>query len=149
VQNVGSLQSWWPLSRRFVFYQALKEAATWPLKNDSLTNRGNLFQFGGANTLRGYRENDFLTNMYVYANLELQYLLTERNRFLVFVDPGLVNKSRSLGGAYGKVYWRQVAGYGLGIDLGSKEWIFGISYALNPDRGFSEGLLHVNVVNNF
>jgi outer membrane protein assembly factor BamA len=149
VQNLNSVRNWWPMTRRIVFYNRLAGAAVWPLKNDTLTNRGDRFQFGGTNTLRGYRENDFLTNMYVYANLELQYLLSDRNRAFVFADPGLVNRSFKTGGNYGKIYWRRVVGYGLGADLGSREWVFGISYALSPERSFAEGLLHVRVVNSF
>ncbi|MFC1584103.1 POTRA domain-containing protein [Fibrobacterota bacterium] len=142
VQNRNIIKYWLPISKRSVLHHKLAGAGVWPLEK-SLGNRGNLFQVGGAQTIRGYRENEFLTNLYLYANVELQYLLSDRNRIYLLVDPGLINKNQ------GDVYWNRVLGYGVGADLGSRDWIFGISYALSTERKFEEGLVHVKVVNNF
>jgi len=142
VQNLTESHFWIPISKRFILKTKAASAFSWPLKA-SLNNRGNLFQVGGAGTIRGYREKEFLTNAYVYSNIELQYLLSTKNRVMILTDPGLVNK-RS-----GDIYWNRVLGYGFGMDLGSKDWVFAIRYALSRERSFANGLLHVKIENRF
>jgi outer membrane protein assembly factor BamA len=142
LQNKSSAGYWLPLGDRFIVRSRVGIASAWPLEK-SLANRGNLFQVGGANSLRGFRENEFLTNLYIYANLELQFLLSPGNRIFLLADPGLINRNS------GDIYWQRVLGYGLGANLGTGDWIFGISYALNTRRSLEDGLVHVRVVNSF
>lgn len=142
LQNLTESHSWIPLGKRIILKIKAAMAISLPLET-SLNNRGNLFQVGGANTLRGYREKEFLTNAYVYSNLELQYLLSKENRILILVDPGWVNKS------VGEFDWNKVLGYGVGMDLGSADWVFAIRYALNPERSFGGGLIQVKIENRF
>jgi len=125
-----------------LFHYKWASSIVYPFER-SLENRGNLFSVGGANSIRGYRENEFLTNLFVYQNIELLYLISPKNRLMAFIDPALINKNE------GDIYWRKIMGYGVGLELGSKDWIFGLSYALNPYRSFGEGLLHFKVVNRF
>jgi len=142
MQNLSESHFWFPLGKRFILKTKTAAAVSLPLKT-SLENRGNLFQLGGTNSIRGYREKEFLTDAYVYNNIELHYLLSVRNRILLLADPGLVNKP------VGDFYWNQVFGYGFGFDLGSREWVFAIRYALSRQRSFSNGLLHVKIENRF
>jgi hemolysin activation/secretion protein len=116
-------------------------SGNWPLEGRS--NRGELYSLGGANSIRGFREREFLTNLFLYGNFELQFLLAPRSRASVFAVPGLINR---LGG---DVDWRRVLGYGLGMESGAKDWTCGISYALNPDRDLGDGFVHLRVTNNF
>ena len=37
-----------------------------------------LYRLGGTNTLRGYRENQFLGSRIFWSNLEYRFLLTQR-----------------------------------------------------------------------
>lgn len=131
----------WANRGRWVAHVSLQGGGVWPL--DARTDRGDLFPLGGANTLRGYREKEFLTNLYLYGNLEMQFLLAPWSRASVFAVPGLVNRPG------GGIHWRRVAGYGLGLEAGGKEWTFGVSYALNPDRSPGDGYIHLRVANNF
>jgi len=142
MQNLAQIQVWLPLSGRIILKSGLAAAVSFPLK-ESLYNRGDLFYLGGVNTLRGYREREFLTNSYVYGNFELQYLLSSYNRAMLLLDPGLINKP------VGEFYWNRVLGYGLGLDMGSKNWVFSIRYALNPERSFGNGLVQVKIENRF
>jgi hemolysin activation/secretion protein len=124
-----------------VAYALLSGSGNWPLEGRS--NRGELYSLGGANTVRGFREREFLTNLFAYGNFELQFLLAPKSRASVFVVPAFINR---LGG---DIDWQRVVGYGLGIESGAKDWTFGISYALNPDRAVGDGFVHLRVTNNF
>jgi outer membrane protein assembly factor BamA len=132
----------WANAGRWVFHSLLVGACDWPLERRP--DRGDLFELGGANTLRGYREREFLTDAYVYANLEIQFLLAPGSRAGVFAVPGLIDRPGT-----GEIRWRRVLGYGAGLESGSKDWTFGISYALNPGRAVGDGFVHLRVTNNF
>jgi outer membrane protein assembly factor BamA len=132
----------WANAGRWVFHGLLVGAADWPLERRP--DRGDLFELGGANTLRGFREREFLTDAYAYANLEIQFLLAPGSRAAVFAVPGLIDRI-----GLGEIWWRRVLGYGAGLESGTKDWTFGISYALNPDRAVGDGFVHLRVTNNF
>jgi outer membrane protein assembly factor BamA len=136
----------WANRGRWVAYGLLAGSGNWPLERRD--NRGDLFPLGGSNTIRGFREREFLTNLFGYANLELQYLLAPGSRASVFAVPAFINRLDGSGGA-GDIYWRRVIGYGVGLESGGKDWTFGVSYALNPDRSFGNGFIHLRVINNF
>ncbi|MDB5107052.1 MAG: outer membrane protein [Fibrobacteres bacterium] len=140
VQSINQLALWHNLGR-WVGHALFSGSGNWPLEGRA--NRGELYALGGANTVRGFREREFLTNLFLYGNFELQFLLAPRSRASVFVVPAFINR---LGG---DVYWRRVVGYGLGLESGAKDWTFGISYALNPDRDLGDGFVHLRVTNNF
>ncbi|MEO6098572.1 MAG: POTRA domain-containing protein [Fibrobacteria bacterium] len=140
VQSINELAVWRNLGR-WVGHALISGSGNWPLEGRN--NRGELYSLGGANTIRGFREREFLTNLFLYGNFELQFLLAPRSRASVFAVPGLINR---LGG---DVDWNRVLGYGLGMESGAKDWTFGISYALNPDRGLGDGFVHLRVTNNF
>jgi outer membrane protein assembly factor BamA len=140
VQSINELALWKNLGR-WVGHVLVSGSGNWPLEGRS--NRGELYALGGANTIRGFREREFLTDLFVYGNFELQFLLAPKSRASLFAVPGLINH---LGG---EVHWQRVIGYGAGLESGAKDWTFGISYALNPDRNVGDGFVHLRVTNNF
>lgn len=141
VQSLNEAALWRNVGR-WVGHVLIAGSGNWPL--DGRANRGELFPLGGANTVRGFREREFLTNLFVYGNFELQFLLAPRSRAAVFAVPAFINR---LGG--NDIHWRRVVGYGLGLESGAKDWTFGISYALNPDRALGDGFVHLSATNNF
>jgi outer membrane protein assembly factor BamA len=140
VQSLNELALWGNIGR-WVAHAAFSGSGNWPLEGRS--NRGELYELGGANTIRGFREKEFLTNLFLYGNFEAQFLLAPKSRATVFVTPAFINR---LGG---DIYWRKVVGYGLGMESGARDWTFGVSYALNPDRAIGNGFVHLSVTNNF
>ncbi len=138
----GELAWWREFGSRFLGHTRVSGGGNWPLR--ARENRGDRHRLGGANTLRGYPENAFSTNLYLYGNLEVQYRINAATGVALFAVPGLINRPEVEG-----VYWRRVMGYGIGLDLGGKEWNFGISYALNPQRAPGDGYLHLRVLNSF
>ncbi len=141
-KSSGTLAVWQNLGGRFMGHGRFVGGANWPLR--ARENRGDRHLLGGANTVRGYPENAFSTNLYFYGNLEAQYWMGAATAVTLFAVPGLINRPGHEG-----VYWQKVLGYGLGMDLGGKEWNFGISYALNPQRSPGNGYLHLRVLNSF
>ncbi len=140
VQAVVAGEVWRPLGARAGMRLGLRAATNWPL--DRL-NRGEIHYVGGTRSLRGYREREFQTNAYALGDAELYLWAGRRGRLFAFASPGLVNQ---LTGAYDP---RGVLGYGSGIELSQGDWSMLLSYALNPDRTFGDGLLHIAVENRF
>ncbi len=107
-----------------------------------------LYRLGGANTLRGYRESQFLGNRVFWSNLEYRFLLTKRSFFYPFLDTGYYLRNAD--------EQRNILelsefkfGYGLGINIETALGILGVSYALGEGDGFSEGKIHFGLVNEF
>jgi hypothetical protein len=140
VQSISEL-SLWRNAGRWVALAQVSGSGNWPLRRDP--NRGELHALGGSNTLRGFREREFLTDLFVFGNFEAQFLVAPGSRASLFVAPALINR---LGGS---VDWRRKVGYGAGLESGARDWTFGISYALNPERALGDGFVHLRVVNNF
>jgi outer membrane protein insertion porin family len=150
-RNKGSLSMWYPLWKsanrnvQWIVYQSLNGGGTFPFSK-SIQNRGNLFQLGGATTIRGYRENLFLTSMYGYHNLEIRFIPAPKNEFFVFWDGAWIQPLETYF-TYRSNNWKQ--GYGIGMRLGTGNWVTAITYALSPEKDFGEALLHMSVENYF
>jgi outer membrane protein assembly factor BamA len=130
-----------PLTSRFLLHGKGDVGGIWP--RHPLALRGDRFDLGGARTLRGYREREFSTDLYGYAQLEGQWLLAGQSRVLAFLSPGLVDKQTP------SLWWTPVFGYGVGLEMGSKAWAVGLLYALNPKRNWGQGFIHITVDNRF
>ncbi|MDX1701763.1 MAG: BamA/TamA family outer membrane protein, partial [Melioribacteraceae bacterium] len=74
------------------------------------------FQFGGTNTLRGYREKQFLGNRIIWSNLEYRFLLSQTSYVFTFFDTGyyLISKNEDIN-IEGQSDYK--SGYGVGISL--------------------------------
>lgn len=108
-----------------------------------------LFRFGGANSLRGYLEEQFRANTYVWGDVELRYLLDRNSYFFVFGASGVYERPDVLG-FQDHVFESDVlysGGFGLSyrVTLGTLRF----SYALSPDDSFSNGKVHFGISNSF
>lgn len=107
-----------------------------------------LYRFGGTNTLRGYRENQFLANRLLWSNLEYRLLLSRRTYGFLFLDSGYYLRSeepeRNLPRSSAVK-----TGYGLGINLETGFGVLSVSYALASGDTFSQGKIHLGLVNEF
>ncbi len=106
------------------------------------------FQFGGTNTLRGYRENQFLGNRIIWSNLEYRFLLSQSSYLFAFFDSGyyLINGNESDNISRQSDY---LNGYGLGISLDTALGIMRVSYAFAEGTSISDGLIHFGLLNDF
>ncbi len=102
-----------------------------------------MFWFGGATTVRGYRENQFYADRVGWINSEYRILLGPQSRFFIFSD--FAYYSRKLP-QYKKEY---LAGYGLGIRFPGPLGILQVDYGLAKGLVFREGKIHFRLINEF
>jgi len=109
---------------------------------------GDLYRFGGATTMRGYRENQFLGSRVGWTNAEYRFLLARRSYFLVFFDTGYYflpgDDAKGISSIENLKY-----GYGIGIRLESSLGNIGVSFALGEGDSFSQGKIHIGLINDF
>jgi outer membrane protein insertion porin family len=107
-----------------------------------------LFRLGGTNTLRGYREDQFLGSRVFWSNLEYRLLLARRTYAYLFFDTGyyLVKANSAV-----KLSDQEDLniGYGLGLSVETSLGIIGVSFALAKGDSFTDGKIHFGLVSEF
>jgi outer membrane protein insertion porin family len=107
-----------------------------------------MLRFGGARSLRGYREAQFLGSRIAWTNLEYRFLLTRRSFLAGFLDTGYyfrpADELRATAQTDDFKY-----GYGLGIQVETGIGIIGVSFALGEGDSFSSGKVHFGLINEF
>ncbi len=117
------------------------------LRGPSFEN-SDLFRLGGNNTLRGYREEQFLGSRVLWSNLEYRFLFASRTYGFAFFDTGYYLQSEDLE----KNRTKQedfLYGFGFGLNLETALGVLKVSYALGEGDTFSEGKIHFGIVNEF
>ncbi len=114
----------------------------------SFFENSDLFRLGGTNSLRGYREDQFLGSRILWTNLEYRFLLTRRTFAFLFFDTGYylreADDERNILKSEDFLY-----GYGLGLNLETSLGVLGVSFALGEGDSFSDGKIHFGIVNEF
>jgi outer membrane protein insertion porin family len=108
-----------------------------------------LYRFGGTNTMRGYRENQFLGSRIVWTNLEYRFLMARHSFFFGFFDFGYyfhpaIAKSNITSSSENAKY-----GYGIGMRIETGLGIIGVSFAFGKGDSFSQAKLHFGLINDF
>ncbi|HEX2868240.1 MAG TPA: POTRA domain-containing protein [Ignavibacteriales bacterium] len=114
----------------------------------SVYEASDLYRFGGANTLRGYNENQFLANRLLWSNLEYRVLLSRRTYGFLFLDSGYYLRNAEPERNLQRISAFKT-GYGLGINLETGFGVLSVSYALGQGDTFSQGKIHLGLVNEF
>ncbi len=107
-----------------------------------------LFRLGGANTLRGYREDQFLGNRVTWTNLEYRLLLTRRTFGFAFFDTGYYLRNADPQNNIPKSEGFKI-GYGVGFNVETSLGVLRVSFALAKGDSFSQGKIHFGIVNEF
>ncbi|MBN2415914.1 BamA/TamA family outer membrane protein [bacterium] len=102
-------------------------------------------RFGGAATLRGYREDMFSGTSVSWVNCEYRYLIGVHSRIFVFVDGGVYQYEDSEGR---RVSGRRL-GYGFGLRVATRLGLIGIDYGLGAGDRITGAKIHVRLVNRF
>jgi len=136
----------------FAYYISLSGNQVWSSNfiGKSMTSNKNQLQisdhfwFGGASTVRGYRENQFHGTSVAWCNLEYRFLTGRDSRIFLFNDWGYY---------YYKVDSEKhediLPGYGLGLRFRTPLGILGVDYGLGRGDTFATGKIHFSVVNMF
>jgi outer membrane protein assembly factor BamA len=107
-----------------------------------------MFRLGGANTLRGYREGQFLGSRIAWSNLEYRLLVGGRSYVFAFVDAGYsLTLDRPEAGLL-REETRKI-GYGTGFRVDTPLGLMGVSLAFGEGDTFSTAKLHVRLVSEF
>jgi len=114
----------------------------------STYENSDLYRLGGTNTLRGYREEQFLGSRIFWSNLEYRALFTRRSFGFVFFDTGYylrpADQEKNILKAEEFLY-----GFGLGLNLETGLGVLRVSYALGKGDTFSDGKIHFGILNEF
>ncbi len=114
----------------------------------NLIELGDLFRLGGAGTLRGYREGQFLGSRLVWSNLEYRFMVARRSFFYGFLDAGyIVTPNEPLTGLQGSEQTK--LGYGVGIRMDTNLGLIGVSIGFGEGDTFSTAKLHIQLINAF
>ena len=114
----------------------------------SFLEASDLFRLGGANSLRGYLEDQFLGNRIFWTNFEYRLLLTNRTFGFLFFDTGyfLRNAEPQINIEQSEGF---KLGYGLGFNVETSLGVLKVSFALAQGDTFSKGKIHFGIVNEF
>jgi outer membrane protein assembly factor BamA len=106
---------------------------------------GELYRFGGATTLRGYRENEFLGSRIGWVNLEYRFLAGRRTYFYGFLDGGYYFRpdSPTLGLEPANVF---KYGAGIGVRLETGLGNIGVSFGMGQGDSFSTAKIHFGLL---
>lgn len=107
-----------------------------------------LFRLGGATTLRGYQEGQFLGSRLLWTNLEYRFLVTPLSFFYVLLDFGYIVQP-AFAAADGKASEQSKVGYGIGVRMDSALGLIGVSIALGEGDTFSTAKIHIRLINEF
>jgi translocation and assembly module TamA len=108
-----------------------------------------LFRFGGANSIRGYREEQFRSSGYIWSDIEVRRLLDDFSYLFAFTSIGVERSPKELGLFKSESNSNLLYSVGIGlsyrISLGSLK----LSYALSPDDRLNNGKIHFGISNSF
>ncbi len=106
------------------------------------------YRFGGANSLRGYRENQFVGTRVGWVNAEYRLLLARRSFVYTFLDAGYYYRPANAlqGIIVGEAFQY---GYGIGLRFDSPLGNLGVSFALGKGDSFAQGKVHIGILNEF
>jgi outer membrane protein insertion porin family len=116
--------------------------------SSSIMDVSDLFRLGGASTLRGYREGQFLGSRIVWTNLEYRFLVAPRSFFYGFVDVGYIVQP-VIAAMSMTASEQSKIGYGIGVRMDSALGLIGVSFALGEGDTFSTSKIHIRLINEF
>ncbi len=107
-----------------------------------------LYRFGGTNTLRGYRENQFLASRLAWTNIEYRLIIERRSYIFGFLDNGYYflpgDDDKGIPSVQKFKY-----GYGIGVRLETILGNLGVSFAFGEGDSFLEGKIHIGLISEF
>lgn len=107
-----------------------------------------LYKFGGAKSVRGYRSEQFTGDKIAWSNIEYRFLFSKDSYGFLFFDTGYyynqIIKAQNL-----PDYKQLIYGYGVGINFPTGLGNMSVSFALGKGDSFSEGKLNFGIVNRF
>lgn len=131
------------LSRR----HALATRGAWfvVISDETQISESELYYFGGARTLRGYREDQFRGDQVAYGGVEYRFGTPRGAQLYTFVDVGGLRRKRSGAGVTEEAH----LGYGFGLRGVVATGIFDLSFGVGEELSFADTKLHVSLLQRF
>ena len=126
-----------PVGRRSVI--AGRVRALWVGQKGDVPQTAGIW-LGGAQSLRGYREEMFWGTNAGWVNVEWRWLLGPKARLFAFVDAGRIEGA-------GSRSWP--VSYGVGLLANGRMGAVGIDYGLPRGESLGQGMVHVRMVSAF
>ena len=126
-----------PVGRRSVI--AGRARALWVGQKGDVPQTAGIW-VGGAQSLRGYREEMFWGTNAGWVNVEWRWLLGPQARLFAFVDAGRIEGA-------GSRSWP--VSYGVGLLANGRMGAVGIDYGLPRGESLGQGMVHVRMVSAF
>ncbi len=105
-------------------------------------DESDLFRIGGANSLRGYDEDQFRASTAIRLLVEYRVLLDALSYVFIFTDVGYI-ESPQIGDILSTSRW--YPGFGLGMRFDTAAGLISASYALNDKEGVTNGRVHLGI----
>jgi len=102
------------------------------------------FWFGGSQSLRGYRENQFRGDIVAWSNLEYRFLMGRNTRLFLFSDWGYYQYTTNE-----QNFSEWLSGYGMGVRFQTPAGILGVDFGLGKGDTFREAKIHFGLINQF
>ena len=108
-----------------------------------------LIRFGGAESLRGYREDQFQASRMLWGDTEYRYLLDPTSYAFIFGALGTyLRPQMRVGPTVTTKQSQWLHSYGFGFAFQTKIGQLKFSYAKSPQVSFSNGLVHFSIQGN-
>tara|TARA_R110002050_G_scaffold78284_8_gene167170 strand:- start:17893 stop:19533 length:1641 start_codon:yes stop_codon:yes gene_type:complete len=138
----AELEGYYSLSTKSVLMSSLNG---YFVKGSKFTE-SDLTRFGGANSFRGYAEEQFLASQLIWANLEYRFLVTTSSYLFGFGSagnyyrPALINEVNAQFKQKGFLY-----STGFGISYRTRIGRLTFSYAISPQESVANGKVHFGI----
>ena len=139
----GLYEAGWPLGRR----HELWSRGAWQalFSDEAQVVDSELYYFGGARTLRGYREDQFRGDQVAYGGFEYRFGDPRAAQLVGFFDAGGLRRKQEGADTVQEAHF----GYGLGLRGQVATGVFDIAFALGEERSWSAAKLHVSLLQRF
>ncbi len=105
-----------------------------------------LFRFGGAESLRGFREDQFRASAAAWGELEGRYMLDRSSYLFLFGAYGIYNRPQLINEETNQLATvENLTSLGFGLAFQSPLGIIKFSYAISPDDDLANGKVHVGI----
>lgn len=138
----ATVQGYIPISRRVILSPSV-QAMHIESEHFLITD---LFRFGGAESLRGFREDQFRASSVAWGELEARYLIERDSYLFLFGAYGVYERPKLLTDPTTQLQIADnliSAGFGLAFD--SPLGLMKFSYAVSPNEDLANGKVHVGI----
>ncbi|NIW48228.1 MAG: BamA/TamA family outer membrane protein [candidate division Zixibacteria bacterium] len=99
--------------------------------------------FGGATSVRGFREAQFFAKRVVWLNSEYRFLLGPQSRIFLFTDNAYFTRT------FPDEFDKWLTSYGMGVRFSAPLGIIQVDFGMEKGSPFQEAKVHFRVINEF